>query len=105
MQIHVKWRVLGAVLCTGINGGIVLLTNEISRFSLIFCHQALGRYTGALRYAAYCLTMRLNIAFGVSLLFYYAQPGNDSVGFGSNAVTVPHVSVKLLLNLRKEYQV
>jgi hypothetical protein len=34
----------------------VLLTNEISRFSLSFCRQVFGRYTGALQYVAYCLT-------------------------------------------------
>jgi hypothetical protein len=36
MQIHVKWRVLGAVFCTGLSRGKVFPTNEISRFSLIF---------------------------------------------------------------------
>jgi hypothetical protein len=67
-----------AAFCIGLSGGKVLLANEISRFSLIFAikHQ----------YAASCLTIRLNLAFRVAPLFSYAQPGDDSVGFSSNAV-------------------
>jgi hypothetical protein len=53
-----------AAFSTGLNVGRVLLTNEISRFSLIFCHQA--------SVCSSRLTMRLNPAFRVSLLFSYA---------------------------------
>jgi hypothetical protein len=42
-----KWRALGAVFCTGITGGNVLLTNEISRFSLIFLLSSIRSLQGS----------------------------------------------------------
>jgi hypothetical protein len=69
MQIHVKWRGLGAVFRTGINGSNVLPTNGNPPIQPYFL------------YAVSCLTMRLNLAF--EFPFSSTTP---TLGFSSNAV-------------------